>query len=129
MHQVDRRVKSIHFAYDHENVYIRLDFRSVEEIELVEGLKIVIRLHLPGGPQREFEVVRGMLEETGRFRCGFDKIVELSVNRRYLWDQAFGQLGLSVLLVQDGRRLEEWPEHQPLEFDVPEDREEMFWPL
>ena len=129
MHKVERHLQGIYFAYDHEKVYIRLDFRFVDEIDLLPELKTVIKLLAPDQPSHDVTVVRGETEEPGRYRCVFRDVAEISVPRQSLWPAGFGRLGLRVVILESGRKLEEWPEHQPLEFEVPESRQEMFWPL
>ena len=80
-------------------------------------------------PVWEIEIRRGKREEPGKYLCVFEEIAELAVRREQVFETGSGRLGLSAVLFQDGQKLEEWPEHQPLEFEVPENRQEMFWPL
>jgi len=129
MHKVERHLQAVFFAYDRERVYIRLDFRFVDEIDLLPELKTVLKCLVPDKPAREITVSRGQSEEPGFYRCVFGNVAEVAVARDALWPAGFGRLGLRVLLLEGGRKLEEWPEHQPLEFEVPESRQEMFWPL
>jgi hypothetical protein len=47
MHQVDRRISAIYFAYDRDCVYIRLDFGSQKGLVLSDGLKAVLTFFQP----------------------------------------------------------------------------------
>jgi len=129
MHQVERQVAGIYFAFDRDRVYIRLDFRSREEIQLLEGLRAVVRIHVDDGPAQEFPIKPGISDTPGQSGYAFRDIAELWVQRSVLWPAGHGRLGLNVMVFEGDQLLETWPEHEPMEFEVPEDRLEMFWPL
>jgi alpha-amylase/alpha-mannosidase (GH57 family) len=130
MHQVNRHISSIYFAYDRQRVHIRLDFRSKKEVELLTGLKVIIAFLDPStnidielaGPRTE-----GGLP--GKYRYCFEDVLEIAVERDFLWSNGHGALSFTVSLVQDGQKLESWPEHERIEMDVPPRDQELFWPI
>lgn len=129
MHHVERLVSGIFFAYDREHFYIRLDFRSKNEVESIAGLKAVVTFYLPESRVFELSLDRrqaGKAIDEGRYAMG--DILEFSVPRDRLWPDSFGVLSFMVTLMQSGQQLESWPEHEPIRVDVPRKLEEMFWP-
>jgi alpha-amylase/alpha-mannosidase (GH57 family) len=128
MHQVDRQIAQIFFAYDREQFYIRLDFRSKNELNSMAGLKAIVTLNLPESRVYELDFDKPQDDRAEAYRYAIDDVLEFSVRRDHLWPQEFGELGFTVSLVQGGQRLESWPEHEPLRVNLPRKFEEMFWP-
>ena len=130
MHRVEHLVSGIHFAFDHNRIYIRLDFR--DKNSLVSSEKLVLRfgfytpeptvLTLRAG-ERGF--VGG---EEGKYQFAMDDIFELAVERSFLWPSGYGQVGFEVTLLDGDSELETWPISEPVQFEVPEKNKEIFWP-
>ncbi len=131
MHQVDRQITGIHFAYDGGWFYIRLDFRDKKEVESIAGLKLVVTFFVPervtiGLNLNADEPQGGTL---GEYKYAIGEIFEMSVARDYLWPDGHGPLSFVVTLLQDGQKLENWPEYEPVHLEVPRRDEEIFWPF
>ena len=63
------------------------------------------------------------------YEFGFADLLELGVERTYLWpDKGFGELGFTVTLVDGDSRLETWPGREPIKLKVAQKGNEMFWP-
>ena len=130
MHRVERHVSGIHFAFDHNRLYIRLDFRNKKSIESMERLRFKFGFYVPGPVIVELQAgERGFVgEEPGRFRFAMDDIMELAVERSILWPDGYGPIGFTVSLLDGDSLLENWPEEEPIQFEVPEKNKEIFWP-
>jgi len=129
MHQVARQMTNIYFAYDRDWFYIRLDFRSINELELLAGLKAELGFLLP--EKRVFLLDLSAAKGTptaGDFVYALGDILEFAVRRDSLWPDGFGKLSFVAGLTQNDQRLECWPEHEPIKVSVPRKHEEMFWP-
>ena len=129
MHQVEQLASQIYFAFDRTHFHIRLDFRSINELESIAGLNAVVTLFLPDRRTFEFGLdERPVRAETDDFRFAFEDNLEVSMRRDRLWPDGFGDLSFTVALMQGDQRLESWPEHEPIRIPVPRKFEEMFWP-
>ncbi|UCC43893.1 MAG: glycoside hydrolase [Candidatus Zixiibacteriota bacterium] len=130
MHRVDRLVAGLYFAFDHNRFYIRLDFHNKKAIESLREHKVVVELFAPAPKLIELELMERDLqgERPGEFQFAADDILELAIERRYIWLEEFGQLGFSVSIYRGESKLESWPEQEPIQVDVPERNKEMFWP-
>ena len=64
----------------------------------------------------------------GEYQYAMSAICEIALNRKFLWPDGFGRLGLSVRLADGERTLEEWPDQATIDVDVPEPDREIFWP-
>ncbi|RME31975.1 MAG: hypothetical protein D6800_00265, partial [Candidatus Zixiibacteriota bacterium] len=131
MHRVDHRLTGIHFAYDHNRLYIRLDFVSRHSIELLQAMRIVIGLttETPRLVELANVAVGAQGEEPGKYAWAVGDIVEVAVERRYIWPAEYGSVGLHVELYDGDSLLESWPEGDPIPLEVPERNKEMFWPM
>ncbi len=130
MHQVDRQVSGVYFAYDHDRFYIRLDFRSRKDLDLIAGLRVAVSFFVPelsiDFRLDEDSAVGG---EEGKFSYALDDILEMAIERDYLWTEGFGALSFTVTLFERDQKIESWPEHEPVELEVPDRNRELFWPL
>jgi alpha-amylase/alpha-mannosidase (GH57 family) len=130
MHRGDRLLSGIHFAFDHNRFYIRLDFNDRQRLDLLEDPQCEVALFSPSPivvrfPLRTDAATGG---ESGQWEYALGEILELAVARDFLWQEEFGSLGFTISLY-DGERLQEsWPESQPVQLDVPEKNREIFWP-
>ncbi len=128
MHRVTRLVSRIHFAYDHEQVYIRLDMADLNFINSSKDPEVRIVMLTP----EDREVVLSLTDEgvhvPDGFRYAAGDCVECAIDRNYLWPSGFGTLGFKVM-VKDGRNvLETWPESDVISLEVAEKNRELFWP-
>jgi hypothetical protein len=130
MHRVDRHVAAVHFAYDHNRVYIRLDFRDRKRVVLFENLGFEFGFFTPApivldlrSGERGFQG-----RQEGRYEFAMDEILELAVERSYLLPLGYGKLGLTAAIFDGDNMIETWPEDEPIQFDVPEKNKEIFWP-
>jgi len=130
MHRTARYITGIHFAYDHNRFYIRLDFHNRKAIDLLSKARFVVALFTPS--PRVLELARSESgfsgEVPGSHEFALDEILELAVERRFIWPEEFGPLGFTVTLYDGEDKLESWPEHDPIQLTVHEKNKEMFWP-
>jgi hypothetical protein len=130
MHRVQRFLAKIHFAYDHQRLYIRLDFADLKALELID--KPVLRFDLLAPENRVIELLPRRGEEASGRAEGYhfclDETLELAIDRSWLFEDGFGRVGLTVSLLDGLDSLENWPEDEPIEIDVAEKDKEMFWP-
>jgi len=129
MHQVDRYITGIHFAHDLQYFHIRLDFRSIKALELTAGLRAVITFFVPSALTVNLDLDKPADEdELTDYRYALSDILEFSVRRKHLWPSGYGRLSFAVALFKEDQKLESWPEHEPIQVDVPESSQEIFWP-
>jgi hypothetical protein len=130
MHRGRRELAGIHFAYDREHFYIRLDFRSKKDLEFTVNQKVTVTFDVPVPVSAEIDLDWEKQEggEPGQYRYVLGEILELMVDRKYLWPEGFGKLGFTVTLYENGQQIESWPEHEPLQLQVPRRDQEIFWP-
>lgn len=130
MHRVDRHVAALFFAYDHNRLYIRLDFHERKRVQSVEKLRFEcgfftpdpVIINLTGSPSR----FAG--EVPGQYEFAMDDILELAVERQHLWARGYGSVGITVTVYDGDRMIETWPENEPIQLEVPERNKEIFWP-
>jgi len=130
MHQMQRHISEIYLGFDHESFYIRLDFQSKKELDLISGLTMVLTLFTPETRTLEIDLGDGVTkgEQPGEYRFVYGDILELSLARTFLWPEGFGPLGFTIALHQGEQRLESWPDQEPIQLDVPPRDQEIFWP-
>ncbi|MBD3403304.1 glycoside hydrolase [candidate division GN15 bacterium] len=131
MHRVERYISGIHFAYDHNRFYIRLDFHDRKGLDLLAEPAIEIACFTPA--PRVIRVTTGQHgwvdDRPGECQFALGDILEVGIERNFLWPGSYGPLGFTVSLLDADRRLEVWPENDPIEITVPEKNLEMFWPM
>ena len=130
MHRVERYISGIHFAYDHNQFYIRLDFCNKKNIELLKDMKIVLAFFLSKPLVLEFKAgADGFKGEiSGRYQYALEEMFELAVDRSFIWPESYGLMSFNVTLYEGDRILESWPENDPIQFEIPEKNKEIFWP-
>jgi alpha-amylase/alpha-mannosidase (GH57 family) len=130
MHRVDRLVSRIHFAYDHDSFYIRLDFNDKKNLKFVRSLDCRVTLFTPDQKLVEFAIkpTARTGPAGGDFHFAFEEILEIAVKRSYIFDEGFGALGFTVGLHEGEKELENWPETDAITLEIPEKGKEMFWP-
>ena len=130
MHRVDRLVSSLQFAYDHDRIYIRLDFANRKSIKSIERLKVKFCFYTPEPVIIELAASKDSFAgvEPGRYQFALDDILELALERSAIWPKGFGSAAMTVSLFMDDQALESWPEDEPIKLDIPEKGYELFWP-
>ena len=130
MHRVDRCLSKIHFAFDYDHLYIRLDFANRHVIDLME--QPILRFAMLRPEPLEVAVTGagtdGRYEGDG-WRCVLDEILELAVERRLLWKRGHGTVDLSVSVIDnEDKKVESWPLDGGIRITVPQKGAELFWP-
>ena len=130
MHRVDRHLAKIHFGYDHEYFYIRLDFINRKDLELLKQPVFNLSFFLPEPKAISIAVPggSGQGKEPGIYQYCVADMMEIAVKRSFLWPGKFGRLGFTVALNDGDEKIEQWPENEPIDVEVPEKDMEMFWP-
>ena len=130
MHRMDQIVGQVWVGFDYDALYIRLDFDNVKNLDLLKSLRFRLAFYTPD--LKVIEVSSGMSNEAASekrpYRSCLKDILEVAVDRDYLWPNGFGSTGLLVSVQDGAETLETWPEQEPLEIIVPEKNKEMFWP-
>ena len=130
MHRADRRISGIHFAYDHNRLYIRLDFSNKKSIDLLKDAKFVVALFTPSPRLLELKKTGDAFvgEVKNSYQFAMDDILELAIDRSFIWPEEFGRVGFNVTFFDGDNKLESWPEHEPVQLMVSERNQELFWP-
>lgn len=130
MHRVERYISRIHFAYDHDCFYIRLDFADKKALELIETPVFKFSFLTPEAKDLLISPSgrKQVDDEAGWYRYSLDDVLELAVSRTWLFNQGFGELAFTVTLLDGRESLENWPENEPIQIAVAEKDKEMFWP-
>jgi alpha-amylase/alpha-mannosidase (GH57 family) len=131
MHRGDRMLASINFGYDHEWLYIRLDFTNAATVRFHKGTGFRIDLYVPEHRDVTVELTGDSLNIVGKMkaRAEFDSVLELAVLRADLWEEGHGELGFTVSALADGQPLETWPDNESIQLTVPKPDSELFWPM
>ena len=128
MHRVTRIVSRVHFAYDHDHVYIRLDMADSNFIDSSKSPEVRIVMTTP--EDREIVMALpgdGTVPGEG-YRYASGNCVECAIDREHLWPAGFGTLEFKIM-IQDGcNTLEVWPESDVISLVVAEKNRELFWP-
>jgi alpha-amylase/alpha-mannosidase (GH57 family) len=130
MHRAAQRMQGIFFAYDRDRIYIRLDFIGRGEVESVRDAECVITLEAAEQKRITINAGRdGAFGEYANYEYAVADILELAVDRKSLWPQGFGQLGVAAGLYEAGQQVEQWPEDDMIRLLVPEPHAEIVWPI
>ncbi len=125
MHRAERKLDNIHFAYDYEAVYIRLDF--IRGFNLT-GLKEA-KISLEFVEAANFEIPLGA-EGAGQgsgYEYYYRNILETKIMRNALLKSGHGALKMFVKLNSGNKLMEKWPVDDPIVIDIPERARELFW--
>lgn len=129
-HRVERYFSKIFFAYDHQRLYICLEFINRNNLDAVKNLSFQLGFFTPQPLTIELSVGKDRTagRERGKFEYCLGDMLEVAVERTYLWSEGFGPLGFTVAVLQDGEAVESQPDHEPIKLDVCEKSKELFWP-
>jgi len=125
MHRTDRIMDGIHFAYDRNNFYIRLDFAN-GPVSIDSG-KYRIIIDFQDVCQKEIVPVKGVLNDHGDYRYIYRNILESEFSRGGLLPAGSGKLKLYVMVLQGEMVVEKWPLDDPIVVEIPEKEREIFW--
>ncbi len=130
MHRVDRFISKIYFVYDHDRLYIRLDFVSRSNLESIGKPTFLLTFFTPKSKQVWLHIDKETKagEEAGKFQYCLGDILEVALERSYLWPDGYGLLGFTVAVLDGEESLETQPETEPLKLEVYERNKELFWP-
>lgn len=128
-HRVFSLASSIYFSFDHENFYLRMDFANLEKLKSIGNLAIRIKFNVPDEKIIFFKAVKFpfVFNESGKYTLVLDEILEMAVNRKFLWTDGIGKLAFSIEILENEHILEKWPEGENLICNLPEKNKELFW--
>ncbi len=129
MHRVERYLSTIYFVYDHERLYIRLDFVSKRILDSIKEPVIQLAFHGPEGRKIVENLSRGQtrVDPQGHYTAALGDVFEIGIARDWLFDEGFGKLEFGVTLSDGRQKLESWPEGKPIALEVYERNRELFW--
>ncbi len=125
MHRGDRIIDGIHFAFDSDNFYIRIDF--AHEPDLIDARKRRILVDFRNLAQKEIILDRHVLQDRGDYRYIFGDILEAEFSRSALFPNGSGRLEFYISLYLDDQFIEKWPLDDPIGVDIPDREREIFW--
>jgi alpha-amylase/alpha-mannosidase (GH57 family) len=130
VHRMERYLSKIYFAYDYERFYICLNFVDRKVLESFRELSFLLTFFTPRQVSVRLPMGKGSAagRKEGEFEYSWGDILEVAVERTYLWSDGFGQLGFSVAVLEGGEVLESQPENEPIKINVYEKNRELFWP-
>lgn len=130
MHRQVQVLHRIHFAFDHSNLYIRLDFTNKKPVELVENLKIKALFETD-----EEKTIEAAFDKAGcddqladQWRWSLQEIFELAIKRTYLWETGRGRLSFRIEIFDGDKLTESWPSGVAIDLELPDAHNEFFWP-
>jgi hypothetical protein len=129
-HRLDRFLSKIRFAYDHERLYIAVEFVNRNYLAAIDDPSFLLTFFTPQTisirlPANKERMAGG---EEGKFKYCFGDILEVAVERTFLWPNGFGRVGFRVAVLDKGEMLESRPESEPIQLEVFEREREIFWP-
>ena len=130
MHRVERYAARLFYAYDHENLHIRLDFVDKKSIELLKAPEF--RITFSGENPLEITIAAGADHEgtIGDFGAyALDEILELSISRGHILPKGYGEVEFSLAIFDGDKKLEMVPLNSTIKFEVSEKNKELFWPV
>ncbi|UCD94715.1 MAG: hypothetical protein JSU69_01295 [Candidatus Zixiibacteriota bacterium] len=125
MHRVDILIKAIHFAFDRESFYIRLDFQKI--FRLVDEAKWRIVIDFKNIGPKEIPISALKEKDYGDFSYSFEDILEVRFGRKALAETGSGKVEFFVLLYSGEKLMEKWPFDEPISLELPERDRELFW--
>lgn len=141
MHQIDDIVKSIHYGFDLENSYYRLDFH--EELNFFDiGLSLIVSFFEPHSLKFSFSkdhstgsIICRILDNDGnlvksnsKIEIASDEIVEVKIPFTTVTAKKDESVRFFIALEKDGGLVERWPSRGYVSFEVPtEDFDLLNW--
>ncbi len=124
MHRVNIIIRGIHFAYDYERFYIRLDF--TDSFDLVDKSNLRIVIDFNEGDRREIPL-NGEHIEKNKEESASKNIFEAAFERKSLAPDGVGKINFRIILESKIDQMEIWPIDEPLALELPERDKEIFW--
>lgn len=134
MHRVARALDRVYFVSDDEYIYLRVDF--TRKRFLVENRKAQLKIDLLSPGNGEFVFDHGGVvsfpDWAGNksdilYAC--DDIVEIGLKKTIFFPDGSGEIFFKVSLIEDGEKVESWPQGDPLRFKFSGEGEEIVWDL
>lgn len=128
MHRVDSHIKTLWFAYDHENFYIRLDFKQLKNIDLLKEPAVVVDLYTPDQRTVRCHLRSDNQTNSNHISYAFSETFETAISRTFLFDDGVGDVKFRVSIVDGETELETFPGNETVSLHIPPKDYEMFWP-
>lgn len=130
MHRVDRLVSRLFYGYDHDSLYIRLDFVNKKVLKSIEEPRFVILFDQPYRVEIVIDVANpGAGKNENDLTYALDEIFEVAIRRSTAAPDGSGTIVFTVAVADGDRRLEIVPAGRSIRFDLPEVNKELFWPV
>ncbi len=129
MHRVFRLATTIFFSFDHDFFYLRVDFADSKTLKSLDNLSIVFNFLVPEEKSLTLQVNRlpFQFEEKGKYVCALSDILEIGVERKFLWTEGFGKLAFRMEIRDGNKLIEKWPAEESIRCPIPEKHKELFW--
>ena len=129
MHRVSWLISAIFFGFDHDKFYVRLDFNNQMILKSIKELQLNFKFSLPDIKEIRLSInqLPHQQEEKNQYLVSMDDNLELAVDRKFLWTDAFGKIAFSVEVFENGQLIEAWPEKVNINVELPEKNKEIFW--
>lgn len=129
MHRTFWLVSAILFGFDHQKFYLRLDLPNPAAFKALKSPQLIIRLKTADESTITLPLDKIPLEvsEKNQFSASLTDILEMTIERKFLWTEGFGKVAFRVEIYDDGQLIEKWPENEDIECDLPEINKEIFW--
>jgi len=119
----------IYFGFDYDNLYLRVDFANGQNLKTNNSYRLEIILDCPEELRIEIDCDKFPCSHSveGEYSYVISDLLELAISRKFLWTAGFGRVAFRVLIFENDQRLEQWPENEMIEIDLPEKHRELFW--
>lgn len=131
MHRVDQTLAGLYYGFDHQRLYIRLDFISKNHIDLLQEPRL--RLELATEVDELMVIELSDLSEGSRggdadkYAYAVGEIVEIAIERSCIWKRKYGSVDIRLSLLDGTELVERWARGVPLKVELPEQNKELFW--
>ncbi len=125
MHRAERITDLICFAFDYDNIYIRLDFDK--SFNFNDHKETRIALEFKGIVTFNVNIGDTPRSGSGEFEYVYNQVLEVKIRRVSLFKDGAGRAELYVKLYAGSNMLEKWPANDAIVIDIPEQEREIFW--
>ncbi len=130
MHRVDSLIDTIHFAYDRETLYLRIDFADRDALARQTPLTLDVTLGQLGSTLVELPGDEILPQSTlSGVTIALRDFLELEIPRSRVVADGVGEAALQLKLLRGDDELERWPENESLLLALPAAKDELFWPV
>ncbi len=127
MHRVSKPIQKLYFAYDHENFYLRVQF-DIAQFKVTDNHKIVVEFSHLSDFNIEIPFGKCNTMSKAELAYAFDDQLEIAIPRKKILSDSFGMVTFVVSLYEDEQKIETIPELEPIDIEIPQPNQEMFWP-